>query len=308
LPAASDQDYYARFDDSGHPYPRNLRVTQRSYGWASDPHDDFVILEYEIENAGDEMLEGLYVGQYMDWDIPPGNGGSNSGGTDSLLQLAYMWRDAGYPYVGVALLETEPGLGPPVANLTLIHNPTYVYPETYLLDDDRWFFLSAGDPEHIVPQMTETADWSALVSSGPFDFAPGETGKIPFAVVGGDDYADLLVNASAAQDAYFGLSVGIPESPVDEYKLQLGQNAPNPFNPATSIRFVLAEAGDIRLAVYDATGRLVATLAEGFRDAGPYVTAWDSRSDDGLRVASGVYFCRLEAGGETLTRKMVLLK
>ena len=308
VPALSDQDYVAVFDDGGHALPRHVLVTQHSLSWAETPYDDFVILDYDVVNGGEQALEGLYVGQYMDWDIPPGSGGGNSAGTDSLLRLAYMWRDAGYPYVGAALLETAPGVGPPVANLTLVHNPTFVYPEQYLLDRDRYLFLSAGDPDHAVPQMTETADWSALVSAGPFDLDAGSSVTVPFAVVGGDDYAELVANVVRAQEVYYALSVGVPEEEPVEYRLELGQNRPNPFNPVTSIRYVLPAPGHVRLAVYDASGRLVTTLVDEHVKAGPHATAWNSRSAGGAEVASGVYFCRLEAGGRTLTRKMVLLK
>ncbi len=307
-PAHSDQDYLAVFDDGGHPFPRGLQVTQRSMAWDDAPYDDFAILDYELLNAGDTMLERLCVGQYMDWDIPPGSGGENSAGTDTLLQLAYMWRDAGYPYVGVALLETEPGAGPPVSNLTLVHNATYVYPTEYLLDTDRYLFLSGGDPEHVVPQMHEVADWSALVAAGPFDLDAGASVTVPFAVVGGDDYADLVANVARAQELYTALGVNVPGDAPIEYRLELGQNRPNPFNPVTSIRYVLPQAGRARLSVYDAAGRLVATLVDGPVKAGPHATAWDGTNDEGMQVSSGVYFCRLEAAGETRAMKMVLLK
>jgi len=89
---------------------------------------------------------------------------------------------------------------------------------------------------------------------------------------------------------------------------RLEQNVPNPFNPSTTIAFTLREAGEVTLAVYDATGRHVRTLVSGRREARSYDVAWDGRDDAGTRVASGVYFYRLTAGSFTQTRKMVLLK
>ena len=157
-------------------------------------------------------------------------------------------------------------------------------------------------------QMTETADWSALVSAGPFDLDAGSSVTVPFAVVGGDDYADLVANVARAQEIYYALDTGIPGDEPVEYRLELGQNRPNPFNPVTSIMYALPAPGHVRLAVYDAAGRLVATLVDEYAKAGPHATAWDSRNDRGVEVASGVYFCRLEASGRTLTKKMVLLK
>ena len=89
---------------------------------------------------------------------------------------------------------------------------------------------------------------------------------------------------------------------------ELGQNYPNPFNPATSIRLSIPEAGVVRLQVYDVTGRVVRTLVDGATGAGRVLVAWDGTDETGRRVASGVYFYRLEASGATLTRKMMLLK
>jgi hypothetical protein len=88
----------------------------------------------------------------------------------------------------------------------------------------------------------------------------------------------------------------------------LHQNVPNPFNPSTSIAFTLREAGEVMLAVYDAAGRRVATLMDGPAPAGTSRVAWDGRDHRGIRVSSGVYFCRLQTEGRVLTRKLVMLK
>jgi murein DD-endopeptidase MepM/ murein hydrolase activator NlpD len=88
----------------------------------------------------------------------------------------------------------------------------------------------------------------------------------------------------------------------------LSPNVPNPFNPSTTIEYTLAEAGQVRLAVFDARGALVAVLVEGPRDAGRHTGWWDGLDAGGKPAASGVYFFRLDAGKRTLTRKSVLLK
>jgi hypothetical protein len=101
-------------------------------------------------------------------------------------------------------------------------------------------------------------------------------------------------------------SSGVGDEPVP--RAVLYQNHPNPFNPVTLISFELLQAGTVRLDVFDTAGRLVATLAEGPFSAGPHSVEWDGRDDAGSGIASGIYFYRLEAGGETFTRKMLLLK
>jgi hypothetical protein len=84
------------------------------------------------------------------------------------------------------------------------------------------------------------------------------------------------------------------------------QNQPNPFRPGTEIRYQLASAAAVRLAVFDAQGRQVRTLVDGTVAAGHHRVAWDGRDAHGRAVPSGLYFYRLVAGAFTATRKMVL--
>jgi hypothetical protein len=90
--------------------------------------------------------------------------------------------------------------------------------------------------------------------------------------------------------------------------LALEQNAPNPFNPSTRIRFLVPAAGSVELAVFDVRGQRVRTLLSGSQPAGVSEAPWDGRNDAGVPAASGIYFCRLSAQGNVLTRKMVLLR
>jgi hypothetical protein len=96
-----------------------------------------------------------------------------------------------------------------------------------------------------------------------------------------------------------------PETPRASY---LSQNFPNPFNPLTVIRFGLREPARVSLRIYDTAGRLVRVLIDEQREAGHYTEEWDGRDKSGHKVASGVYFYRVEAGEYTETKKMVLLR
>ncbi len=90
--------------------------------------------------------------------------------------------------------------------------------------------------------------------------------------------------------------------------LELQQNVPNPFNPTTTISFVLSRRTAVMLAVYDVKGRLVKTLANEVLDEGPHRHIWDGRDSGGNPVTSGVYFYTMKAENRTLTKKMLLLK
>lgn len=95
---------------------------------------------------------------------------------------------------------------------------------------------------------------------------------------------------------------------VNELKIELAQNKPNPFNPTTTIGYTVPSRARVTLHIYDVAGRLVVGLVDEDRDAGRYSTVWNGRSANGDPVGSGVYFYRLTAGNDTVTRKMVLLK
>ena len=83
---------------------------------------------------------------------------------------------------------------------------------------------------------------------------------------------------------------------------------PNPFNPQTTIEYVVPAEGPVRLAVFDARGRQVRLLADGRMPSGTHTTTWDGRDDDGHQLASGLYFLRFKAAGVDHIGKMVLLK
>lgn len=84
---------------------------------------------------------------------------------------------------------------------------------------------------------------------------------------------------------------------------KLERTVPNAFNTTTHIRYQLQEQGSVTLKVYDVTGRLVATLADGKQPGGRHVATWDANG-----MPSGVYFCRPKAGSFSETKKMLLLK
>ncbi|HUV29515.1 MAG TPA: right-handed parallel beta-helix repeat-containing protein [Acidobacteriota bacterium] len=88
----------------------------------------------------------------------------------------------------------------------------------------------------------------------------------------------------------------------------LSQNFPNPFNPATTIRFSLPRAADVDLLVYNVLGRRVRTLRHRRFPAGVHTVTWDGTDDGGSPVASGTYISRLTAGEFSATHKMLLLK
>jgi len=89
---------------------------------------------------------------------------------------------------------------------------------------------------------------------------------------------------------------------------ELFPNRPNPFNPATTILYVLYNAGSVRLVVHDTLGRWVRLLEDGYRQTGTYEIVWDGCDESGNPAASGVYICRMEAGGMVGAMGMTLVR
>ncbi|MFZ4621635.1 MAG: right-handed parallel beta-helix repeat-containing protein [Bacteroidota bacterium] len=86
-------------------------------------------------------------------------------------------------------------------------------------------------------------------------------------------------------------------------EFRLGQNFPNPFNPATTINYQLAASSVVTLKVFDALGREVTTLVNEVKDAGRYQVRFNAEG-----FSSGMYIYRVTAGGRTLSRTMIVLK
>ncbi len=95
--------------------------------------------------------------------------------------------------------------------------------------------------------------------------------------------------------------VGVAEAAPAAFSV--AQNAPNPFNPTTTISFNLVDAGNVSIEVYNVAGQKIDTIADGFMDAGSHSVVWDASA-----FSAGVYFYTVKSGGHSKTMKMTLLK
>jgi hypothetical protein len=104
----------------------------------------------------------------------------------------------------------------------------------------------------------------------------------------------LAVNDNAAQ--------ALPD------RAYLGQNSPNPFNPATRIDFSVNRQSFVDIEIYNLLGQKIANILHGELKAGNHSVYWDGQDAEGKPTPSGIYFCRLTVGETMITRKMVLLR
>jgi hypothetical protein len=143
-------------------------------------------------------------------------------------------------------------------------------------------------------------DWSA---SGDADLA-----SVRFVALGDDPGSIEIVSGGLVNSEFRGVPMQVKKAPALPRMAALHQNAPNPFNPETEIRFEIPTAREVQLRIYNQLGQTVKTLVDSRMKAGSYVLKWDGTNALGNTVASGIYFYSIEAGEFAQIRKMTLLK
>jgi hypothetical protein len=116
----------------------------------------------------------------------------------------------------------------------------------------------------------------------------------------------VMVDLSGGIDAIANIEIGNLKSMPTDYAL--GQNAPNPFNPSTTIKYQLPTAGEVKMVIHNLLGQEIRTLVSGPMDAGFHSIVWDGKDEFGRQVASGIYIYRLSATDFNQVRRMMLLK
>ncbi len=150
-------------------------------------------------------------------------------------------------------------------------------------------------------------------------FAPGPSNRIAapatpgFVDAAGAPYYYKL-SAVDAHGNESGFATLLPSGALDApgeappSALAFARPTPNPARGAVALRYDLPRAMRVRLAVFDAAGRRVRSLADALQPAGRYTLRWDLRDADGGATGAGLYFARLEAGGEVLVQRFATLR
>jgi choice-of-anchor B domain-containing protein len=188
-----------------------------------------------------------------------------------------------------------------------IFDPTASVHNCYVIGDVLFVaYYTAGfriydvsDPTD--PQLLDTDDTSSSTGEGKFE---GAWGVYPFSPDG-----SIYVNDRPNGLFVFKLDVstaiaGGARTPA----LVMHANAPNPFSRQTTLRFAYAGDDAVEVAVFDAAGRMLRRLNASRDASGEHAVVWDGRGADGAALPSGVYFCRVSAGAESRSAKLVLLR
>ncbi len=150
------------------------------------------------------------------------------------------------------------------------------------------------------------------MSSGPFEFADGDTVQVTYAFLVARGNSNLnsvekLRSLASKIKTYhkYGVLLDVEDNKsdlaVDSYSLN--QNYPNPFNPSTTISFTIPQKEIVKISIYNLLGEKVSELVNSEFSAGIHNVKFNAS-----KLASGIYFYNIKAGEFTQTRKMMLLK
>ena len=188
-------------------------------------------------------------------------------------------------------------------------------------DADKLEFVRAiggesllGEGELAAPRVITQVDGLISIAAYGETATEGELGmSLVFRTTSEIENSFVEVTDSQVRDGNFAVNTVALPAPVQiqtrPEAFALANNYPNPFNPATTIKYALPEASTVRLEVFNVVGQVVRTLVADHQNAGRYVVQWDAANDNGHSLSSGIYFYRLQAGSEFLeVKKMLLLK
>jgi|GEM_PF-643612 subtilisin family serine protease len=243
--------------------------------------DGFAVLYTTPVSGGPNMSVTL-----IPYGMPiviPANGGSFSyniavANLGSSQVIADIWCDMTLPNGHL----TGPTLGP----------VEVTFPAGYTINRDRNQNIPRSAPPGNYTYNAYVGDYpSTIYDQDSFPFTKSATGDGPW------------VNDWANTGQSFDESLGGTTAATEPEGFAFHGAYPNPFNPRTAISYQLSADSHVSLRVYDLAGRMVAELVSGIRDAGVHQVTWDASG-----LPSGLYFCRIQAGGFTDVAKMMLVK
>jgi len=239
------------------------------------------------------------------------------------------WMNVGPPPdVGVTLTPYGTPIQIPAAGGMFSFNIAVSNNETTTTQVDVWTDVTLPNGSHYgagTPMFITFLDFNAPASwTGDRDRDTAVPAVAPTGMYSYNAYVGVYPGIVWAEDSFdwekLAVGDGVPVSgwstsgeSFDAWTVQTPEEIPttfavvgvypNPFNPTTTFSYQLPEAATVTLSVYDLSGRLVTTLADGYRTAGSHDVTFD-----GSGLASGVYLYRLEAGSYTASGKMVMMK
>ncbi len=297
----SEFDVDGTFRDNLATLPLPITVHHKAFAWSTAGNRKYVIVQYTISNTGASSLSSMYAGIFADWDIDATTFGENRAAFDAATKMGYVWyTGAAGKYAGIKLLTTSA----PVVHYA-VDNVAGGAGGQDLTNgysgQEKYLTMSTNRATAGVAGLG--ADVCDVVSTGPYTIASGDSIKVAFALLAGDDLADLIISAGNAQVMYDGLGV---TTDVNSVALD-GDNAltifPNPTSGESFVDLTLTESSKIDLRVFNVLGEEISVIASEQMAAGKHRFVYETAS-----LSSGMYYYQLTVGNKKFTQKLMVTK
>lgn len=206
-----DMEAYTIFNDSLSANIIGVEVVQRSYAWKNIPNDKFVIMEYQLINKSTFTYDSIAAGLFADWDIA--NYQYNRADWDDDRKVAYTYStEGGTKVAGISVLTDNPPSCYSLDNSGV--GGTNINPNDGFTSSEKFNTLHKG----IFRKQAGTSgfgnDVSQVTGAKIYDFAPGDTETVAFAIIGADNVFELLEIAEKAKEKFVSIKQGpVPTAP-----------------------------------------------------------------------------------------------
>lgn len=276
----------------------NVTVSQKFYAFDTPGNTRYVIHQFTIKNATAAALNNFYAGIFTDWDIM--NYNHNKSAQDTSISLGYAYSsDASGLYAGVKVLSHTPYNMYAADNKTSAGGPGNIRFSDGVTDGEKFRALvtsraTAGD-------SANGNDVINVVSTGPFSLATTtDSVVIAFAIVAGENKADIILNAKAAQAKYDVVTSNMALAGIIANDVQL---YPNPANTNAQVSIDLAKQGLVKVEMYSIKGDLLSTVVNETMTKGLHIITIQTST-----LAQGAYYCKIITGEQIQVKKLSVVR
>lgn len=299
-PAVSEFDVDGSFKDNVAAAPLPITVHHQAFAWTTAGNRKYVIVQYTISNTGTSALANMYAGIFADWDIDATTFGSNRASFDAANRMGYAYyTGASSTYAGIKLLSNAaPVVHYAIDNISGGGGGVDLYTSGFD-GTEKYTTLSTNRTDAGVAGTGN--DIADVVSTGPLSVAAGDSVRVAFALIAGDDLTDIqtsAVNAQTMYDNISSVSTGIAETNVNNSNLAL---FPNPANDGTRLFVNSNGVAVASIRVMSLLGETVVPVYTGELKNG--LSQFDV-STAGL--IAGIYLVQVVSAEGTYVKKLVV--
>lgn len=299
----SEFDVHGRFNDAPASPTQNLLISHNAYAWSTVGNRKYVIVEYIMKNTGATSLTNLYAGIAADWDIDETTASENKSDYNAASKMGYIYSTAaGGKFAGIKLLtNTAPPVCYNIDNTAGGGGGVDINDAVdYYGTGDKYTTLSTNRYQAGLTGATG-GDIVGVMSSGPFTINSGDSVKVAFALIAGDDLTDIVKSADSAQFHYNPpIVTGIDASSKNQINAVV---YPNPATNDLNFMINTSKSENIDIVLINTLGQTVKHIVRNNLNVG-----YNQINTDISQLPIGTYFYQIKTDDKTLKGKVVITK